>query len=159
LILLSGPPDVPFLVAVDVTGTNSVTVRFQEPEQQDSAICTKFKGHLPTSVLYYYYYYYYLVRRINKCKKRNSSSLVYTMMLLYSCQYSIQTYNIYIYIWSAIATNNFFIPQFLHCMFWPLWAIFRRKRSCDCGSYIYTVDSRVSGLMWRKGRPDNKKAG
>jgi hypothetical protein len=22
-----------------------------------------------------------------------------------------------------------------------------------------TVDSRVSGLMWRKGRPDNKKAG
>ncbi|CAG2064144.1 unnamed protein product, partial [Timema podura] len=37
------PPDVPFLVAVDVTGTNSVTVRFQEPEQQDSAICTKFK--------------------------------------------------------------------------------------------------------------------
>nr|CAD7431543.1 unnamed protein product [Timema monikensis] len=38
-----GPPDVPFLVAVDVTGTNSVTVRFQEPEQQDSAICTKFK--------------------------------------------------------------------------------------------------------------------
>jgi len=42
----SGPPDVPFLVAVDVTGTNSVTVRFQEPEQQDSAICTKFKGDL-----------------------------------------------------------------------------------------------------------------
>ncbi|XP_046988010.1 ankyrin repeat and fibronectin type-III domain-containing protein 1 isoform X1 [Schistocerca americana] len=37
------PPDIPFLVAVDVTGTNSVTVRFQEPEQQDSAICTKFK--------------------------------------------------------------------------------------------------------------------
>ncbi|KAK7862491.1 hypothetical protein R5R35_005917 [Gryllus longicercus] len=37
------PPDVPFLVAVDVTGTNSVNVRFQEPEQQDSAICTKFK--------------------------------------------------------------------------------------------------------------------
>jgi hypothetical protein len=23
----------------------------------------------------------------------------------------------------------------------------------------YTVDFRVSGLMWRKGRPDNKKAG
>jgi hypothetical protein len=44
LMLFSGPPDVPFLVAVDVTGTNSVTVRFQEPEQQDSAICTKFKG-------------------------------------------------------------------------------------------------------------------
>ncbi|PSN43050.1 hypothetical protein C0J52_23158 [Blattella germanica] len=44
-ILVSlGPPDVPFLVAVDVTGTNSVTVRFQEPEHQDSAICTKFKG-------------------------------------------------------------------------------------------------------------------
>ncbi|KAK7869501.1 hypothetical protein R5R35_002278 [Gryllus longicercus] len=38
-----GPPDVPFLVAVDVTGTNSVNVRFHEPEQQDSAICTKFK--------------------------------------------------------------------------------------------------------------------
>ncbi|XP_067005275.2 ankyrin repeat and fibronectin type-III domain-containing protein 1 [Anabrus simplex] len=37
------PPDVPFLVAVDVTGTNSVNVRFQEPEQHDSAICTKFK--------------------------------------------------------------------------------------------------------------------
>lgn len=37
------PPDVPFLVAVDVTGTSSVNVRFQEPEQHDSAICTKFK--------------------------------------------------------------------------------------------------------------------
>ncbi|XP_071443530.1 ankyrin repeat and fibronectin type-III domain-containing protein 1 isoform X1 [Hetaerina americana] len=37
------PPDEPFLVAVDVTGTNSLAVRFQEPENQDSAICTKFK--------------------------------------------------------------------------------------------------------------------
>lgn len=37
------PPDIPFLVAVDVTGTSSVTVRFQEPEHQDAAICTKFK--------------------------------------------------------------------------------------------------------------------
>ena len=44
-ILFSGPPDIPFLVAVDVTGTNSVTVRFQEPEHQDAAICTKFKGN------------------------------------------------------------------------------------------------------------------
>jgi hypothetical protein len=33
-----------------------------------------------------------------------------------------------IYIWSAIATNNFFIPQFLRYMFRPLRAIFRRKR-------------------------------
>ncbi|CAK9817113.1 Ankyrin repeat and fibronectin type-III domain-containing protein 1 [Anthophora quadrimaculata] len=37
------PPDMPFLVAVDVTGTNSVTVRFQEPDSYDSPICTKFK--------------------------------------------------------------------------------------------------------------------
>ncbi|XP_076292491.1 ankyrin repeat and fibronectin type III domain containing protein wide awake isoform X5 [Lasioglossum baleicum] len=37
------PPDMPFLVAVDVTGTNSVTVRFQEPDSHDSSICTKFK--------------------------------------------------------------------------------------------------------------------
>ncbi|XP_076625316.1 ankyrin repeat and fibronectin type III domain containing protein wide awake isoform X1 [Colletes latitarsis] len=37
------PPDIPFLVAVDVTGTNSVTVRFQEPDSHDSPICTKFK--------------------------------------------------------------------------------------------------------------------
>lgn len=33
----------PFLVAVDVTGTTSVTVRFQEPDAHDSPICTKFK--------------------------------------------------------------------------------------------------------------------
>lgn len=51
-MLFSGPPDVPFLVAVDVTGTNSVTVRFQEPEQQDSAICTKFKGDWLQGFLY-----------------------------------------------------------------------------------------------------------
>lgn len=44
VLLFLGPPDIPFLVAVDVTGTNSVTVRFQEPEHQDAAICTKFKG-------------------------------------------------------------------------------------------------------------------
>ncbi|XP_034242737.1 ankyrin repeat and fibronectin type-III domain-containing protein 1 isoform X2 [Thrips palmi] len=36
-------PDEPFLVAVDVTGTHSVTVRFQEAETLDSQICTKFK--------------------------------------------------------------------------------------------------------------------
>lgn len=40
----SGPPDMPFLVAVDVTGTNSVNVRYQSPEQQDASICTKYKG-------------------------------------------------------------------------------------------------------------------
>lgn len=33
----------PFLVAIDVTGTTSVTVRFQEPDSHDSSICTKFK--------------------------------------------------------------------------------------------------------------------
>ncbi|XP_077260035.1 ankyrin repeat and fibronectin type III domain containing protein wide awake isoform X5 [Temnothorax americanus] len=37
------PPDMPFLVAVDVTGTTSITVRFQEPDSHDSPICTKFK--------------------------------------------------------------------------------------------------------------------
>ncbi|KAK6643358.1 hypothetical protein RUM43_004863 [Polyplax serrata] len=37
------PPDMPFLVAVDVTGTNSVNVRYQSPEQQDASICTKYK--------------------------------------------------------------------------------------------------------------------
>ncbi|KAI4489476.1 hypothetical protein M0802_011088 [Mischocyttarus mexicanus] len=37
------PPDVPFMVAIDVTGTTSVTVRFQEPDSHDSPICTKFK--------------------------------------------------------------------------------------------------------------------
>lgn len=40
----TGPPEVPQLVAVDVTGTNSVLVRFQGPEHKDSSICTKFKG-------------------------------------------------------------------------------------------------------------------
>lgn len=40
---ISGPPDMPFLVAVDVTATTSVTVRFQEPDSHDSPICTKFK--------------------------------------------------------------------------------------------------------------------
>lgn len=33
----------PFLVVVDVTGTTSVAVRFQEPDSHDSPICTKFK--------------------------------------------------------------------------------------------------------------------
>ncbi|XP_014601257.1 PREDICTED: uncharacterized protein LOC106785375 isoform X3 [Polistes canadensis] len=37
------PPDMPFMVAIDVTGTTSVTVRFQEPDSHDSPICTKFK--------------------------------------------------------------------------------------------------------------------
>uniref|UniRef100_A0A1B6E9F7 Ankyrin repeat and fibronectin type-III domain-containing protein 1 n=1 Tax=Clastoptera arizonana TaxID=38151 RepID=A0A1B6E9F7_9HEMI len=37
------PPDIPFLVAVDVTGTNSVCVRYQEPEHNDSPVCTKFR--------------------------------------------------------------------------------------------------------------------
>ncbi|KYM92302.1 Ankyrin repeat and fibronectin type-III domain-containing protein 1 [Atta colombica] len=37
------PPDILFLIAIDVTGTTSVTVRFQEPDQHDSPICTKFK--------------------------------------------------------------------------------------------------------------------
>ncbi|XP_070163726.1 uncharacterized protein Wake isoform X2 [Polyergus mexicanus] len=37
------PPDMPFLVAIDVTGTTSVTIRFQEPDSHDSPICTKFK--------------------------------------------------------------------------------------------------------------------
>lgn len=44
LIHFSGCPDEPFLVAVDVTGTHTVTVRFQEPETLDSHVCTKFKG-------------------------------------------------------------------------------------------------------------------
>ncbi|XP_029672352.1 uncharacterized protein LOC115240991 isoform X2 [Formica exsecta] len=37
------PPDMPFLVAIDVTGTTSVTIKFQEPDSHDSPICTKFK--------------------------------------------------------------------------------------------------------------------
>ncbi|GLH14925.1 Uncharacterized protein GBIM_19349, partial [Gryllus bimaculatus] len=48
----TGPPDVPFLVAVDVTGTNSVNVRFQEPEQQDSALCTKFKDNFTIMIIH-----------------------------------------------------------------------------------------------------------
>jgi len=51
-VLFSGPPDMPFLVAVDVTGTSSVTVRFQEPEHQDAAICTKFKGDFFLTTFY-----------------------------------------------------------------------------------------------------------
>jgi hypothetical protein len=34
------------LVAVDMTGSNSITVPFQEPKQWDSAICTKYRGNL-----------------------------------------------------------------------------------------------------------------
>ncbi|KMQ95408.1 ankyrin repeat and fibronectin type-iii domain-containing protein 1 [Lasius niger] len=41
--VILGPPDMPFLVAIDVTGTTSVTIRFQEPDSHDSPICTKFK--------------------------------------------------------------------------------------------------------------------
>ncbi|RZF48884.1 hypothetical protein LSTR_LSTR003264 [Laodelphax striatellus] len=37
------PPDVPFLVVADVTGTDSVTVRYQEPEHHDSPVCTKYR--------------------------------------------------------------------------------------------------------------------
>ncbi|KAG5309279.1 ANKF1 protein, partial [Pseudoatta argentina] len=37
------PPDILFLITIDVTGTTSVTVRFQEPDSHDSSICTKFK--------------------------------------------------------------------------------------------------------------------
>lgn len=43
LFVITGPPDMPFMVTVDVTGTTSVTVRFQEPDSHDSPICTKFK--------------------------------------------------------------------------------------------------------------------
>lgn len=43
LVDILGPPDMPFLVAIDVTGTTSVTIRFQEPDSHDSPICTKFK--------------------------------------------------------------------------------------------------------------------
>lgn len=38
-----GPPDIPVLVAVDVVGTSSILVRFQEPDTHESSICTKFK--------------------------------------------------------------------------------------------------------------------
>ncbi|KAK0091746.1 hypothetical protein PV326_002758 [Microctonus aethiopoides] len=37
------PPDIPFLVGVDVIGTKTVIVRFQEADTLDSFICTKFK--------------------------------------------------------------------------------------------------------------------
>ncbi|XP_059477970.1 ankyrin repeat and fibronectin type-III domain-containing protein 1 isoform X3 [Neocloeon triangulifer] len=45
----SRPPDEPSMVAVDVTGTTSVNVRFQEPDFQDISICTKFKLQWSTS--------------------------------------------------------------------------------------------------------------
>ncbi|XP_075230563.1 ankyrin repeat and fibronectin type III domain containing protein wide awake isoform X2 [Lycorma delicatula] len=40
------PPDIPFLVVVDVTGTDSVTVRYKEPsasDHHDAPVCTKYK--------------------------------------------------------------------------------------------------------------------
>ncbi|XP_066908676.1 ankyrin repeat and fibronectin type-III domain-containing protein 1 isoform X1 [Halyomorpha halys] len=37
------PPDIPSLVAVDVTGSHSVNVRYQEPDSSDSPVCTKYK--------------------------------------------------------------------------------------------------------------------
>ncbi|XP_033214419.1 ankyrin repeat and fibronectin type-III domain-containing protein 1 isoform X3 [Belonocnema kinseyi] len=37
------PPDMPYLVTADVTGTTSVTAKFQESDSHDSPICTKFK--------------------------------------------------------------------------------------------------------------------
>ncbi|XP_065168929.1 ankyrin repeat and fibronectin type-III domain-containing protein 1 isoform X2 [Atheta coriaria] len=37
------PPDPPSLVTVDITGTNSVALRLQEPTNHDSPITTKFK--------------------------------------------------------------------------------------------------------------------
>lgn len=37
------PPDIPSLVAVDVTGSHTVNVRYQEPDNSDSPVCTKFK--------------------------------------------------------------------------------------------------------------------
>ncbi|XP_066594906.1 uncharacterized protein wake isoform X2 [Prorops nasuta] len=37
------PPDMPFIISVDVTGVTSVSVRFQETDSHDSSICTKFK--------------------------------------------------------------------------------------------------------------------
>lgn len=43
-VLVLGPPDTPSLVAVDVTGSHTVNVRYQEPESQDSAACTKYKS-------------------------------------------------------------------------------------------------------------------
>ncbi|XP_065338459.1 ankyrin repeat and fibronectin type-III domain-containing protein 1 isoform X3 [Cloeon dipterum] len=39
----SRPPDEPSMVALDVTGTTSVNVRFQEPDFQDVGICSKYK--------------------------------------------------------------------------------------------------------------------
>jgi hypothetical protein len=42
-IVIIGPPDMPYLVTIDVTGTTSATARFQESEAQESSICTKFK--------------------------------------------------------------------------------------------------------------------
>lgn len=43
IFYILGPPDMPSLVEVDVTGTTTVTIRFQEPDSHDSSICTKFK--------------------------------------------------------------------------------------------------------------------
>lgn len=38
------PPDVPSLVAVDITAKNAVTVRLAEPACQETPITTKFLG-------------------------------------------------------------------------------------------------------------------
>lgn len=45
------PPDVPSLVAADITGKTTVTVRLGEPACHDSPITTKFLGrfHIDTS--------------------------------------------------------------------------------------------------------------
>lgn len=42
-LIFLGPPDMPFVVTIDVTGTNSVTARLQISEIQDLPIFTKFK--------------------------------------------------------------------------------------------------------------------
>lgn len=40
---ISGPPDIPLLVTIDVTGTTSITAKFHESDLHESPICTKFK--------------------------------------------------------------------------------------------------------------------
>ncbi|XP_011300773.1 uncharacterized protein wake isoform X2 [Fopius arisanus] len=37
------PPDAPFMASIDVIGTKSVSIRFQETETQDSYVCSKFR--------------------------------------------------------------------------------------------------------------------
>lgn len=38
-----GPPDLTFLIGVDVIATKSIVIRFQEAETLESFVCTKFK--------------------------------------------------------------------------------------------------------------------